>query len=83
LCRSKFSQLICRFVATDALMNCHLYQLYYIMLGQLHEVLVAFPDQSWCDPLVTQSFNSSLTILREYRCFSSYSSYLDSQPCTP
>jgi hypothetical protein len=39
----------------------HPHQLYSIMFGQLHEGLVAVPDQFWGD-VVAQSFNHSLAI---------------------
>jgi hypothetical protein len=43
--RSQFHQLICRFVTSSALMTQHPYQLNSILFGQLHEGLMAVPDQ--------------------------------------
>jgi hypothetical protein len=43
-------------------MTQHPYQLNSILFGQLHEGLMAVPDQFWGDTLVAKSFNCSLTI---------------------
>jgi hypothetical protein len=41
--RSRFSQLICRFITNNALMAWHPYQLYPVMSRQLHEGLMGHP----------------------------------------
>jgi hypothetical protein len=60
--RSRFCQLICRFISNNALMPWHLYQLNPVMSGQLRVGLVAFQDQFWGDLVFVKCFDYCLTV---------------------